>query len=177
MKVGPSVILTHTARGLAGKVGCVRGQALPCMEGATRLSRKIFPKKKKTLGAIWGIPLQQQLQSLLHPNTRQQTVCTSSQRELRLQASPRGGYPVTRSTPNDRGVCPSTRECLHLISEGTETTGTRESANQGSLCSHTHSPEEAYHKKEWVEAWITRIPPGRGNPPTKETPTDKKRRR
>ena len=29
----------------------MRGQALPCMEGATEVSRRIFPKKKKTL---WG---------------------------------------------------------------------------------------------------------------------------
>ena len=65
------------------------------------------------------------------------------------------------------GMCPATGECLHLISEGTETTGTRESGNQGRLCMHTHSPEEAYHKKEWVEAGNTKIPPGRGNPPTK----------
>ena len=75
------------------------------------------------------------------------------------------------------GVCPATGECLHLISEGTETTGTRESENQGRLYTPTHSPEKAYHKKEWVEAVNKMIPPGRGNPPTKETPTDKKRRR
>ena len=35
--------------------------------------------------------------------------------------------------------------------------------------------EEAYHKTECVEAGNTRIPPGRGNTPTKETPMDKKR--
>ena len=72
-------------------------------------------------------------------------------------------------------MCPATSECLHLISEGNETTGTRESANQGRLCVHTHSPVEAYHKKEWVEAGNTRIPTGRGNPPTKKTPTDKRK--
>ena len=37
--------------------------------------------------------------------------------------------------------------------------------------------ERMLNKKEWVEAKNTRIPPGRGNPPTKETPTDKNRRR
>ena len=41
---------------------------------------------------------------------------------------------------------------------------------------HTHRPEEAYHKKGWAEAGNTRIPTGRGNPPTKETPTDKNRK-
>ena len=76
-----------------------------------------------------------------------------------------------------QGLCTFTGEGPHLISEGTENTGTRESVNQGRLCTHTHSPEEAYQKKEWVEAGNTRIPPGRGNPPTKETLTDKKRRR
>ena len=78
---------------------------------------------------------------------------------------------------HDQRVCPSTRECLQLITEGTETTGTRETVNQGRLCTHTHSPEKAYHKKEWVEAENTRIPSGRGNPTTKQTPADKKRRR
>ena len=79
--------------------------------------------------------------------------------------------------PSDWSLCAPTGECPHLISEGTETTGTRESVNQRRLCTHIHIPEEAYHKKEWVEAGNIRIPPGRGNPPTKETPTDKKRRR
>ena len=51
MKVGPRAILTRKAHSLAGEVGCLREQALPCMEGATGLSRRIFPKKKKTL---WG---------------------------------------------------------------------------------------------------------------------------
>ena len=32
-------------------------------------------------------------------------------------------------------------------------------------------PPTTYHKKEQVEAVNTRIPPGRGNPPTKELPT------
>ena len=145
LRVGPCGTLTRTVHGLAGEVGCVRGQALPCMEEATRLSRRIFPKRKRPSGALWGIPLQQQLQSPLHPATLQ-------------------------------GLCTSTADCWHLISEGSETTGTRESANQGRLCSHTHSPEEAYHKKEWVEAGNTRIPPRRENPPKKETPTDKNRR-
>ena len=38
-------------------------------------------------------------------------------------------------------------------------------------------PPTTYHKKEWVEAVNTNIPPGRGNPPTKEPPTDNNRRR
>ena len=38
-------------------------------------------------------------------------------------------------------------------------------------------PPTICHKKEYIEAVNTRIPPGRGNPPTKETPTAKNRRR
>ena len=49
--------------------------------------------------------------------------------------------------PSDWSLCAPTGECPHLISEGTETTGTRESANQGRLCAYTHIPELAYHKK------------------------------
>ena len=56
-----------------------------------------------------------------------------------------------------------TGECPHLTAEGTETTGTEQgvynserpkttgtggSVNQGRLRTHTHSLEEAYHKKE-----------------------------
>ena len=74
LKVGMCETLTRTVLSLAGKVGCVRGQALPYMEGATRLSRGIFPKRKRPLGVLWGIPLHQQLQSPLHPTTHLGTV-------------------------------------------------------------------------------------------------------
>ena len=66
--------MTQTAPGLAGEVGCVRGQALPCTEEATGLSRRIFPKEKDPPGHF-GDPLKQQLQSPLHPATRPETVC------------------------------------------------------------------------------------------------------
>ena len=56
----------RTVPGLAGEVGCVRGQALPCTEGATGLSRSIFPKRKRPWGVRFRIPLQQQLQAPLH---------------------------------------------------------------------------------------------------------------
>ena len=73
---------------------------------------------------------------------------TSSWRELRLQAPPWAGCPATGSVPIHQGVitphlrgssdyrhhpgqgalqlevCTATWECLHLISEGAETTGT-----------------------------------------------------
>ena len=57
------------------------------------------------------------------------------------------------TTGTTQGRVPSEWECLHLISEGTETTGTRESANQGRLCTHTHRPEKAYHKKRGGRRW------------------------
>ena len=101
---------------------------------------------------------------------------TSSRRELRLQAPPgqgaaTGNVPIHRGvrTPHFRGswddrhhlgqgaqqlgVCPATWECLHLISEGGETTGTRASANQGRLCMHIHRPEKAYRKKRVGRSW------------------------
>ena len=134
-------MLTWTAPGLAGEVGCVRGQALPCKERATGSSRRIFPKKKQTL---WGI----------------------------LGNSPAATAPVSSPPHHPSGDCallisegaettgttwcrvPSEWECLHLsYSEVTETTGTRESANQGRLCTNTHIPEKAYHKKRVGRSW------------------------
>ena len=73
LRVGPSGALSQTVPSLAGDMGCGRGQALPCAEGAegaAGLSRRIFSKRKRPLGALWGILLQQQLQSPLHPATR-----------------------------------------------------------------------------------------------------------
>ena len=57
------------------------------------------------------------------------------------------------SMPSDLGVCAPTGEYPHLISEGTETTGIGERMNQGRPCTHTHSPEEAYHKKRVGRSW------------------------
>ena len=42
---------------LAGEVGCVRTG--PSLYGAAGLSRRIFPKRKRPLGALWGTLLQQ----------------------------------------------------------------------------------------------------------------------
>ena len=95
MKVGLHSILTRTAPCLAGEVGCERGQALPFTEGVTGSSRRIFPKKKKTL---WG--------TLGNSLAATAPVC-----------SPPCHSPV-------RGVCTSTGDCAHLISEEAETTGT-----------------------------------------------------
>ena len=65
LRVGLYETLTWTVPGLAGEVGCVREQALHSMEGASGLSRRIFSKRKRPSGSLWGIPLQQQLQSPL----------------------------------------------------------------------------------------------------------------
>ena len=59
-----------------------------------------------------------------------------------------GVYALTRKCAPQQGLYALTRECPHLISEGTETTGTRENVNQGRLPTHTHNMEEAYHKIE-----------------------------
>ena len=56
LTVGLCGTLTWTVPGLAGEVGCVRGQALPSMEGATELSRRIFPKRKKPSGNYGEFP-------------------------------------------------------------------------------------------------------------------------
>ena len=102
LRVGPCGTLTQTVPGLAGEVGCVRGQALPCMVGAAGLSRRIFPKRKRPSGALWGFP-----------------AATAS------VSSPPGHPPFW-------GVCAPTGVCVHLIWEGSETTGT----NQGSVPSN-----------------------------------------
>ena len=116
LKVELCVTLTQTVLGLAGEVGCVRGQALPCTEGGRGSSRRIFPEKKKTL---WGT----------------------------LGNSPAAKAPVSSPPRHPSG------DCAHLISEGAENTGTWEIANQGRLCTHTHSSENAYHKKIVGRSW------------------------
>ena len=42
----------------------------PSLYGAAGLSRRIFPKRKRPSGALWGTLLQQQLQSPFHPAAR-----------------------------------------------------------------------------------------------------------
>ena len=152
----------------------MRGQALPCTEGATGVSKRVFAKKKKTRwGTLGNSPAATAPVSSppSHPSgdcahlisegaettgtTRDRvpsnwecahppgSACTSFQSKLRLQASLGGGCAATRSVPRYQGLCPATREYLYLISEGIETTRTRESVNQGRLCMHIHSPEKA----------------------------------
>ena len=149
------MILTGTDPGLAGEVGCVRGQDLPFMEGATGSSRRIFPKKKMTL---WGI----------------------------LGKSPAATAPVSSPPHHLSG------NCVHLISEGAETTGTtwgRAPSNQE--CAHPqgsartsfqrelrqrHHPEEGAHPPGSALTSFQRelrlqAPPGGGCPATGSVPT------
>ena len=138
--------------------------------GSQRIEQEDFPKKKNTLGGTLGnspsatAPVSSPPR---HPSGnfahRLGSVRTSSQRELRLQAPTRGGCPAIGSVPSDWGVCLPTRVCMHplgsvctssqLILEGTGTTGMGKSENQGRICMHTHSPEEAYHKKRVGRSW------------------------
>ena len=53
LRVGPCGTLTQRVPSLAGEVGCVRGQALPCMEGHS-IEQEDFLKKKKTLRGTLG---------------------------------------------------------------------------------------------------------------------------
>ena len=140
--MGLCVILAWTVPGLAEEVGCVRGQALPCKEGATGSSRRIFPKKKKTLwGTLGNSP------AATAPGSSPPNHLWGDCAHLTWEGAETTGTTWGRVSIH-RGGCPSTRHCLHLISEGAETTGTRESVHQGRVHMHTHSREEAYHKKE-----------------------------
>ena len=127
--------LTQTAPSLTEEVSCVRGQALPCTEGAMGSGRRIFPKKKKTLWGTLG-------------NSPAATAPVSSPPHHPSGDCVHLLSEGAETTGTTRGRVPSKWECLHLISEGTETTGTRESANQARLCTHNHSMEKVYHKKE-----------------------------
>ena len=82
------------------------------------------------------------------------------------------------------GVCATTRDCVHQLGS-VRTSSWRElrpqapgrvQIKEGCTCTRIARRRPTI-KKEWVEAGNTRIPPGRGNPPTKESPTDNNRRR
>ena len=110
-----------------------------------RYEQEDFPKKKMTLGSTLGnSPAATAPVSSPH-HTRPSGECahrpgslfTSSRRELRPKEPTGGVCPATMESAQPWELCTSTRENQHLILEGTETTGTRESANQGRLCSQT----------------------------------------
>ena len=89
---------------------------------------------------------------------------TSSRRELRLQAPPRGGCSANGSvcTSSWRELRPQEPQRVRI--------------KKGSACTPIAERKPTI-KKQWVQAGNTRIPPGRGNPSTKESPTDNNRRR
>ena len=125
LKVGLHAILTRTAPCLAGEVGCVRGQALPCTEGATGSRRRIFPQKKKTLWGTLETSLAATAPVCSPPgHSPVPEVCTSTGDCVHLISE---GAETTDITPGQDaqqpGVCLSTGDCPHLISEGTETIG------------------------------------------------------
>ena len=118
LRVGPRGALTRTVPYLAREGGCVRGQALPCREGATALSRRIFPKRKRPSGALWGT-----LQSPLHPGCQALPQgCGGNQAQI-LSTKHRGeSAQHTETTGTNRGECNSERQ---------ETKGSGKSMNQG----------------------------------------------
>ena len=178
LTVGPCGTLTQTVPGLTREVGCVRGQALPCMEGHS-IEQEDFLKKKKTLrGTLGNSPaaISPVSSPPRHPSGecvhRPGSVCTASWRELRLQAPTRG---VCRAT----GLGLETGECAHPPGSVRTSSGRelrpqapgRVRINEGPVCTPIAQRRPTI-KKEWAEAGNTRILPGRGNPPT-----DKKSRR
>ena len=156
MRVGPCGALTQTVPGLAGEVGCVRGQALPSMEGAAGLSRRIFPKRKRPSGTLWGIPFSNS-SSLLSTQLPAQCSCRGvgaikpRSEALGRECTPRGSLRPQAVTGSMRTSPPGRRW------GGPETTGTRESVNQERPCTHTYSQEEGECLNLWVwgllESW------------------------
>ena len=207
LKFGLRVILTLTAPSLAGEVGCVRGQVL-----ATGVSRRIFPKKKKTLWGTLGNSLAAtapvcsppshspvrgvyastgdcvhlilegaetegttlaRVPSNLERSFPQGSAHTSSRKELRLQAPPRQQQPKAPNNPECSYPPGSARTPSRSELRPQEPGRVR--IKEGSACTPIAQRRPTI-KKEWVETGNTRIPPGRGNTPTKESPTDNRRR-
>ena len=160
--------------------------------GSCRIEHQDFPKKKNPQGHFGEFPCSNSSSLLFtqppaHPGsvcidlgvcapTRDcahplGTVYTSSRRELRLQAPTRVGCPVTGVCAHPPGsVRTSSRRELRPQAPG------RVRIKEGSARTPIAQRRPTI-KKGWVEAGNTRIPPGKGNPPTKETPTAKNRRR
>ena len=136
------MILTWTAPGLAGEVGCVRGQALPYTQGATELSRRIFPQKKKTLWRTLGNSPAATAPVSSPPHHPSGDCAHLISEGAETTGTTRGRVPSNWECAHPPGSahissrrrlrlqastgsgCPSTGECAHLISEGAETTGT-----------------------------------------------------
>ena len=161
---GPCATLTHSPwPSWRGRLCERTGPSL--YGGSHRIEQKDFSKEKKTLGGtlgnspaapapvssppshppVWGV----------YPATGECAHPPETERfDLGVSTPHLGGncdhrHQSGRMQSDHRcRVCGLNKECPHLISEGTETTGTGESANQGRLRTHSPSPEEAYHNKE-----------------------------
>ena len=120
----------------------MRGQALPCMERATGVSRRIFPKKKKTLWGIWGNSPAATAPVSSPPHHPSGDCAHLISEGAETTGTTRGRVPSNwecahppgsahissrrrlRLQASPEGGCSSMGECAHLISEGAETTGT-----------------------------------------------------
>ena len=126
LRVGPCGALTWTVPGLAGEVGCVRGQALPCIEQQDWAGG--FSQKEKDPGGTLG-------------NSPAAAVPVSSPPSCLSKWGCGGHQPTSKAW----GECKS---------EGPETTGTEDSANQGRPHARTHSPQEGECLNMWVQGTL-----------------------
>ena len=111
--------------------------------GSPRIEQEDFPKKKKTLGDTLGnSPIATATVSSPPGHLPIPAVCTLT-RECAHPPPPTLCAPTwesphlisegTETTGTNQGVCAPTWECLNLISEETEITDTKERANQERL--------------------------------------------
>ena len=102
------------------------------MYGAAGLSRRIFSKRKRHLGAVWGILLQQHLQSPLH------WAAQSARRGV-------GGIKPKYQAPGRVHTSEGRQEHIQ---------GIRESAHHRRPCVHIHNPEEGECLNLWVQGLL-----------------------
>ena len=138
LRVGLCGALTWTVPGLAGEVGCVRGQAFPCMEGAAGFS----PKEKDPQGHFREffcshssslLPTRQPcaptgMQGILSPNPKHGG---------RVHTTPRPQAPTGEST-TQRDLRPQALGRVRI--------------KEGPVRAHTHSLEEGECLNLWVQA-------------------------
>ena len=117
----------------------------PSLCGTAGLSRRILSKRKRHSGVVWGILLQQQLQSHLQPATQ----CSQ------------GGVGIVEPKSEESGrVHPHGGLRLHPMQwgvpslAGPETTGTGESTHHRRPLVCTHNPEEDDCLNLWVQGLL-----------------------
>ena len=137
LRVGPFGALTWTVPGLAGEVGCVRGQALPPMEWQDWGG---FSQKEKDPWGLFG------------------EFCSNSSNLLSTQQP---GAPVGLCGAGSKNLKPGGQlegECTPpVVLRPWVPTG-----SQKALCVHTHRPEEGDRLNLWVrgplESWTGGCP-------------------